>query len=232
MLQLPNRFSRIRAARFVRASTCLLLAALLPVGLASRSEAQTPTPTSTPPPTPTPTAIGVPVPPTPTPIPTATLVPEPTPSGTPLPPPTLVTIRPALGVLSEGGQVRVDVFLSKPVSQPVTIGLRLDISPSGMGSSSVSAFAHLSAASVTLAPGQTRASVVLSAPENDLRFVHPRIFIVSEAFDTSQVVRNLASVTFVDNDAARLVLRPNGTVWREGTPEREPLLSVETTCAT
>lgn len=222
MIRFSPLFRRPRAARSARPSTCLgLLAALLPLALPTRLWAQTPTAG----PTPTPTAIGQVTPP---PLPTVTPEATATPIGTPLPPPVTFTVRPALGTLREGGRITVDVFLSQPLSQEATVNLSLNVDGSGLGFGAQLPFARLSASTVTLAAGQTHASVVLSAPEDNLRYTNPRVFIAAQSSAPNLLPRNVAAVTFLDNDTARLVLRPNGNVLREGSTESEPLLSVET----
>lgn len=125
----------------------------------------------------------------------------------------------------------LDLFLSRPLSQKADVALFLSLNLYG-ARPYLEPNVRLSSRGrdVTFAPGQTHISLVLSAAEDNVPYSTGRIFIETLTFSDEPFikVKNQASFFYEDDDTPRLVLLANGSVWREGTPASEPLLSVET----
>jgi hypothetical protein len=153
----------------------------------------------------------------------------PTPTATPEPTNFAITVRPSAAVLEEGGEVALDVFLNAALSREITVNLQFSVFQPGtsvsLGSGSGPIF-RASASRLVFRAGQTRGRVVLRAPDDSTRFAFDRIecgaFVTTPEFSGFGVAR----ISFRDNDAGRLFLRANGTVWREGDSRAQRLLEV------
>lgn len=136
------------------------------------------------------------------------------------PPP--VALRFSAPTLEEGGQVEVEVVLATPLARDGSASFGL-VSAKNRHAVLQISFARLSTRSVAMRAGQARASVTLSAREDELLQTVDGIGVSVYVSGLNGPAETFATVAFRDNDPLRLSVRANGDVWREGSPASDLL---------